>query len=144
MTSSEGFQHCFNTISKFVCCGFHMKKNAAFTFIFFAVLKWNECLSFQTLLEVPFEISFQMLLELEANWLDRNANELEFELSKGQLISKCLFGVFNSPKKQTKTIQLEVPNSKVKFFLISPVPPALKSRACAYNIQERYTTSNYF
>ena len=24
--------------------------------------------------------------------------------TKGQLISKCLFGVFNSPKKQTKTI----------------------------------------
>ena len=29
--------------------------------------------------------------------------------AKGQLISKCLFGVFNSPKKGTKTIWLEVP-----------------------------------
>ena len=29
--------------------------------------------------------------------------------TKGQLISKCLFGVFNSPKKRTKTIQLQVP-----------------------------------
>ena len=28
--------------------------------------------------------------------------------SKGQLISKCLFGVFNSSKKWTKTIQSEV------------------------------------
>ena len=28
---------------------------------------------------------------------------------KGQLISTCLFGVFNSPKKRTKTIRLEVP-----------------------------------
>ena len=28
--------------------------------------------------------------------------------AKDQLISKCIFGVFNSPKKQTKTIQLEV------------------------------------
>ena len=28
---------------------------------------------------------------------------------KGQLISKCLFGVFNSSKKRTKTIQFEVP-----------------------------------
>ena len=27
---------------------------------------------------------------------------------KGQLISKCCFGVFNSPKKRTKTILLEV------------------------------------
>ena len=26
---------------------------------------------------------------------------------KGQLISKCLFGVFNSPKKRLKTIRLE-------------------------------------
>ena len=30
-------------------------------------------------------------------------------LCKGQLISKCLFVVFNSTKKQTKTIGLEVP-----------------------------------
>ena len=30
-------------------------------------------------------------------------------ITKGQLISKCLFGVFNPPKKRTKTIRLEVP-----------------------------------
>jgi hypothetical protein len=29
--------------------------------------------------------------------------------AKGQLISKCLFGVFNSSKRQTKTIRPEVP-----------------------------------
>ena len=29
--------------------------------------------------------------------------------ANGQLISKCLFGVFNYPKKREKTIQLEVP-----------------------------------
>ena len=28
---------------------------------------------------------------------------------KGRLILKCLFGFFNSPKKQTKTIRLELP-----------------------------------
>ena len=28
---------------------------------------------------------------------------------KGQFFSKCLLGVFNYPKKRTKTIQLEVP-----------------------------------
>ena len=28
---------------------------------------------------------------------------------KGQLISKCLFGIFNSPKKRTKLVRLEVP-----------------------------------
>ena len=33
---------------------------------------------------------------------------LLFEKSKGQLISKFLFGVFNSSKKRTKTIQPEV------------------------------------
>ena len=38
---------------------------------------------------------------------------------KGQLISKCLFSVFNSPKKGTKTIWLEVPYSVVNsnFFV---------------------------
>ena len=37
--SSKGFQHNFNIISKFVCCGCYMKKNAAFALISFAVLK---------------------------------------------------------------------------------------------------------
>ena len=32
-----------------------------------------------------------------------------FILTKGQLFLKCLFGFFNSPKKWTKTIRLEVP-----------------------------------
>ena len=35
-------------------------------------------------------------------------------LGKGQLISKCLFGVFNSSKTRTKTIRLEVTRSN--FF----------------------------
>ena len=30
--------------------------------------------------EVPFEIPFQLLLELQENWLDQNVIELEFEL----------------------------------------------------------------
>ena len=32
---------------------------------------------------------------------------------KGQLISKCLFGVFNSSKKQTKQFNLRYHSSKV-------------------------------
>jgi hypothetical protein len=36
MISSEGLQHNFKIIPKFVCCGFYMKK---FTLISFAVLK---------------------------------------------------------------------------------------------------------
>ena len=39
-------------------------------------------LSFQMPLEVPFEILFQLFLELEADWLDQNVNELDFEQSK--------------------------------------------------------------
>ena len=35
--------------------------------------------------------------------------------SKGQLISKCLFAVLNSPKKRTKTSRLEVPSIVVKL-----------------------------
>ena len=35
---------------------------------------------------------------------------------KGQLISKCLFGVINSSKKRTKTI-LRYHSSKVEFFV---------------------------
>ena len=33
-------------------------------------------------------------------------NPMEYDFVKGQLISKCLFGVFNSLKKRTKTIRL--------------------------------------
>ena len=54
-----------------------MKKNVAFTLISFAVLEWDDCLSIQ----VSFELPVQLLLALEANWLDENVNELEFELS---------------------------------------------------------------
>ena len=68
--------------STVVCCGFYMKMNVAFTLISFAVLKWDECLSVQLPFELPVQIPVQVLLELEANWLDHNVNELEFELSR--------------------------------------------------------------
>ena len=55
-----------------------MKKNVVFTLISFTVLKSDECLSVQ----LPFELPVQLLLELEANLLDQNVNELEFELSR--------------------------------------------------------------
>ena len=72
----------FNIISKFVCCGFYMKNNVAFTLISFAVLKWDECLSVQLPFELPFEIPFWLHLELEAHLLDQNVNEPKFEPSK--------------------------------------------------------------
>ena len=59
-----------------------MKKNVAFTLIPFNVLKWDDCLSVQVQFELPVQIPVQLLLELEANWLDQNVNELEFELSR--------------------------------------------------------------
>ena len=82
MTSSEGFQHRFTIISKFVCCDCDMKKNVALTLISFAVLKWDDCLSVQVPLEIPVQIPVWLLLELQANWPDQNMNELEFELSR--------------------------------------------------------------
>ena len=59
-----------------------MKKNITFTLISLAVLKVDDCLSVQVLFELLIEIPVQLLLELEANLLDQNVNELEFELSR--------------------------------------------------------------
>ena len=59
-----------------------MKKDLVFTLTSFAVLKWDDCLSVQVPFELPVQIPVQLLLELEANWLDQNMNELEFELSR--------------------------------------------------------------
>ena len=36
---------------------------------------------------------------------------------KGQLISKCLFGIFNSPNKQTKKIDFTAKVPQVELFL---------------------------
>ena len=60
MTSSEVFQDHFRIISKFVFCGFYMKKNVAFTCIAYAVLKLNECLS----VELPFQLHLDLKLNL--------------------------------------------------------------------------------
>ena len=82
MTSSEGFQQHFSIISKFVCCGFYMKKNVAFSLIYFAVLKKDDCLSAQLPFELPVQILIQLLLQLEPNLIVQNVIELEFELSR--------------------------------------------------------------
>ena len=37
--------------------------------------------------------------------------------TKGQLISKCLFGIFNSPKKPTKKFEFTTMVPQVKLFL---------------------------
>ena len=59
-----------------------MTKNVTFTLYFFAVLKWDEFLSAQLPFELPVQIRPQLILELEANLLAQNVNELEFELSR--------------------------------------------------------------
>ena len=41
---------------------------------------FRECSSFQLPFELRVQIPIQLLLELEANLLDQNVNELEFEL----------------------------------------------------------------
>ena len=97
ITSIEGFQHHFTSISKFGCCGCYIKKNVAFTLISFAELKWDVCLSVQVPFELVVQILVQLLLELVANWLDQNVNEVEFELE----IYFCQ--VFQEKGKNSKT-----------------------------------------
>ena len=96
MTSSKGFQHHFNIISKFVFCGCYMKKNAAFALISFAVLKWHECLSFQLLFELTVEIPVQLHLELEMNLLVCNVIEREIKREKVQMKPPVVYFCFCS------------------------------------------------
>ena len=62
-----------------------MKNNEAFPFISFAVLKWDECLSFQLPFQLTVEIPVQLHLELEVNLLVRNVIEREMEREKVQM-----------------------------------------------------------
>ena len=101
MTSSEGFQQHFSIISKSVCCDLYMKKNVAFALISFAVLKCYDCLSVQLPFELPVQITVQLSLELEANWLDQNVNELEFELECRWNNPEWPEGLSQKSKKQT-------------------------------------------
>ena len=47
----------------------------------------------------------------------KNHKEIKISIDKGQLISKCLFGIFNCPKKQTKKFNFTIMVPKVKLFL---------------------------
>jgi hypothetical protein len=114
MTSSEGFQHHFTIISKFVCCGCFMKKNVAFTLTSFAVLKWDDCLSVQVPFQLPAQIPVQLLLELEANRLDQNVNELEFELK----LNYCSQTELNFlPWEFLLVKKLEIEKTKTTFII---------------------------
>ena len=57
-----------------------MKKVEVFTLISYAVLKWMFISS--TAIWVTGLGTVQLLLDLEAIFLDQNGNELEFELSR--------------------------------------------------------------
>ena len=70
------------------------------------------------LIECWVEFMIPQQLSLTINIIEWEIKS--FDKIKGQLISKCLFGVFNSPKKRTKTIRLEVCTSivvKSNFFV---------------------------
>ena len=82
ITNLEGFHNHLAIFLLFFCCVCYMKRNAAFTLISFVVLKWDDCLSFQLPVELQVEITVQLHLELEMNWLVQNVNELQFELSR--------------------------------------------------------------
>ena len=47
---------------------------------------------------------------------DDPVNLMHIEIAKGQLISKCLFGIFNSPKKWTKKFNLSTILPQVELF----------------------------
>ena len=49
----------------------------------------------------------ELLCEFQINVTVRLIQSKTFVL-KGQLISKCLFGIFNSPKKMNEKIRLQV------------------------------------
>ena len=69
---SASFQNLYDVINKSV----------VFTLTSFALPKWNDCLWVQVPFELLVQIRVQFLLELKANWLNQNVNELEFELSR--------------------------------------------------------------
>ena len=59
-----------------------------------------------------YRVSDKIVDSFQYNSLHCQSNEKitnSHRSSKGQLISKCLFGVFNSRKKRMKTIRLEIP-----------------------------------
>ena len=74
MTSSEGYKQHFSVISKFVCCGFYIKKNVAFTLISFAVrteMRW-------------------MFIRLTVIWVTRSDTSSVASRARSQLTkSKC-------------------------------------------------------
>ena len=53
-----------------------MKKNVAFTQISFVLLTRDECLSVQLRFQVMVQIPVQLLIEVEANFLAKNVNEI--------------------------------------------------------------------
>ena len=56
-----------------------------------------------------YETMYPLLTCTELNEFAECQQGCEETFPKGQLVSKCIFGVSNSSKKRTKTIRLEVP-----------------------------------
>ena len=60
-------------------------------------------------MEDEVEDAAEVVAEASESESDFSETDSGLVPDKGQLISKCLFGVFNSSKNQTKAIRLEVP-----------------------------------
>ena len=52
----------------------------------------------------------------DLNGPDRRISEIHCEWGKGQLFSKCLLGIFNSPKKRMKNFNFTTMVPQVELF----------------------------
>ena len=76
---------------------------------------WQACRYDQNQVDADPSIEDTCISLTELNEFAECQQGCEETFPKGQLISKCIFGVFNSSKKRTKTIQLEVKMTQINF-----------------------------
>ena len=75
----------------------------------------NDVPPFATSFDPPSSTKFRNIFLVFLPKNERKQFDLRYH-SKGQLISKCLFVVFNSPKKQTKTIRGSIVVKSIFLF----------------------------
>ena len=63
---------------------------------------------------------FSVVLKIKNEW------EIFCGLLKGQLISKCLLGIFNSPQKRTKKFDFTTMVPQVELFLFDRIEDTKK------------------
>ena len=81
---------------------------------------WWDLNTFSTVVDLSFSFFFRKTAVLASITARKNPNiclpYLTISHSKGQLISKCLFGIFNSPKKWTKKFNFNPTVTQVELF----------------------------